>query len=93
LPSFRPRHEVVGAEGKPPLFGVFAMRWPPPGEGVVKPEAHDDAGASADAADRTSDERRCPACPVETICVRDRCGRHTPEYTRIMLDMGIPPPP
>ena len=62
------RHvEVIGAQGKPALFSVFALRSPRDGLEATHPAA------------------------VETLCVRDRAGHHTPEYTQVLLDMGIPP--
>lgn len=72
--------DVIPREGKPALFSVWAMELPVDGSGSAG-----GAGAPAKAADIDPDK-----VPVETIVVRAADGSHTPDYVKVMDDMGFP---
>ena len=69
------RVDVIGKEGKTPLFATFAMRL---AEGT---------GAEAGALDGIENKET----HVETLTVRGSDSRHTRGYEAVMLRMGIPP--
>ena len=84
------RLPVVGREGKPVLFAVYtlvhaaAADGAGEGEGVARGKEDGVGGVAAGAGVQPAQE------PGASLVVRDKEGRRTSAYGRLMAEMGMP---